>query len=95
MKLFLGKVLDVEILYVGIKRSVEQNYDYFLVVYVWFWLENFELEIMKELNVYEVVGLIGMGSFGVVFKVNWLGCSCVVKVFKYKCVKEVVKLSEC
>lgn len=95
MKLLLGKVLDVETSYVGIKRSAEQNHDYLLAAHVRSRLENSELETMKELNVYEAAGLIGMGSFGAVFKVNWLGRSCAVKVLKYKCAKEAAKLSEC
>lgn len=65
--------------------------------YVWFWLEDIENVMMidLDLNVYEEGKFFGIGGFGIVMNVKWLGCRCVLKMFNYVFKKEVVFLKVC
>jgi serine/threonine protein kinase len=87
-------VRDVETSYGGIERTPEENHDYLLAVHVRSRLENSELETMKELNEYEDARLIGMGGFGDVMNVRWMGRRCALKILKFKCKREATSLSE-
>ena len=91
--LLLQKVRDVETSYAGIERTPEENHDYLLAVHVRSRLENSELETMKELNEYEDARLIGMGGFGAVLNVRWMGRRCALKILRTECKREATSLS--